>query len=119
MTTLSPPVPAEEPRGGCSPDVVILDGSGADARLVGGKAAALDRLIGWGIPVPPTAVVTAAVSRVVAGDPDVAEVVSRVARGERVPADDVDAAFLAWTVPEDLLTEIHRACREISASSPL
>ena len=38
--------------------VIVLDGSGAQAMVVGGKAAALDRLIGWGVRVPPCAVVT-------------------------------------------------------------
>ncbi|MFJ2662755.1 hypothetical protein ACIO14_00240 [Nocardia fluminea] len=43
-----------------------LDGTGAGGDVVGGKAAALDRLIGWGVQVPPAACVTANAYRAVA-----------------------------------------------------
>ena len=44
----------------------MLDGTSGDLTLLGGKGAALDRLISWGLPVPDAAVVTTAAYHVAA-----------------------------------------------------
>ena len=45
------------------PPTLLLDGTVGDPQLIGGKGAALDRLVEWGIPVPPVAAVTTAAYR--------------------------------------------------------
>lgn len=48
---------------GRAPLLVVLDGCTLDGRALGGKAAALDRLIGLGLPVPPCAVLSSTAYR--------------------------------------------------------
>ncbi|MGW5924080.1 PEP/pyruvate-binding domain-containing protein [Nocardia fluminea] len=87
-------------------DVLVLDGTGAGGDVVGGKAAALDRLIGWGVQVPPAACVTANAYRAVAQQLPVAALLERLGRGDVVGADEVDAAFLRAGLPESLIDEV-------------
>ncbi|MEV6220468.1 PEP/pyruvate-binding domain-containing protein [Nocardia fluminea] len=87
-------------------DVLVLDGTGAGGDVVGGKAAALDRLIGWGVQVPPAACVTANAYRAVAQQLPVATLLERLGRGDVVGADEVDAAFFRAGLPESLIDEV-------------
>ena len=95
------------------PTVVRLDGSGAPAALVGGKGAALDRLIGWGIHVPATAVITAEAFRRVTANPALGDLLRRIEQGDAISGDAVDAAFLAVGMPTDLRTRVATAGREL------
>ncbi|GAB4585615.1 PEP/pyruvate-binding domain-containing protein [Nocardia sp. IFM 10818] len=94
--------------------VRILDGSGAGGQLVGGKAAALDRLIGWNMPVPPAACVTAAAYRAVAAEPDVAALLRRLRGGEQIPAAAIDAAFQHAGLPTEIIAQLREAVARIS-----
>ncbi|MBW0272795.1 hypothetical protein ATM97_22145 [Nocardia sp. MH4] len=96
-------------------EVLILSGAGCSGGLVGGKAAALDRLIGWGIQVPAAACVTAAAYRAVARRPAVAELLARLDRGEPVPAPEVDAAFSRAGLPRTLIDEVCAVAERVGA----
>jgi pyruvate,water dikinase len=80
------------------PSTVLLAGRGGEPRVVGGKAASLDRLIGWGLPVPATGVVTTAVYHRLAAQPRVARLVDHVRAGVAVAAEDVDEVFETATL---------------------
>lgn len=86
--------------------VVVLDGRGAGNDLVGGKAAAVDRLAGWGLPVPPTVVVTARAYRATVAGAGFAELFARLRRGGDVPAAQVDAVFLRAGLPAAVRSEL-------------
>ena len=88
-------------------DVEVMQNAlvGVLARL-GGKGAALDRLIGWSIPVPPVGVVTTSAYRAFVDAPVLRELVGRIRAGEVVPIDEVDAAFLHVAIGDDLRDEI-------------
>lgn len=89
------------------------------AAEVGGKAAALDRLEQLGFQIPRTAVVTAAAYRAVAADPAVAALLAGIAAGADVPADQVDAVFLAAAVPDRLADEVTAAARQVGGAHPV
>ncbi len=87
---------------------VVLDGR-ATRDVLGGKAAALDRLIEWGLPVPPTGAVTTDAYVRFAAQPRIAELLDRLRRGDDVPDDEVDAAFATGTFDtgdEQRITEV-------------
>ena len=94
--------------------LALRPGEPVAAVEVGGKGASLDRLAQLGFGIPSTAVVTASAYRTVAADPAVARLLGRVERGADVPADAVDAAFLAAAVPHALAEVIARTAREVS-----
>ncbi len=99
--------------------VVMLDGSGVSLSLVGGKAAALDRLIRWGVHVPPTAVVTAEAFRRVLEQPALQPVLRRISSGEAVDAVEIDGAFVAAGLPTDVLEQVCTAARKVSGGHRL
>ena len=70
--------------------------------VLGGKGAQTARLQALGLPIPPTGVVTVAAYRVVAGAAVVSAVIERIRAGEDVPAEEVDAAFLAAPLPDEV-----------------
>lgn len=98
---------------------VVLDGSGVDTALIGGKATALDRLIGWHQPVPPTAVATADAFRAVVAQPVLESLMDRLDAGRSVPADEVDAAFREAGIPTEVLDQIMLAARSVGNGGPL
>ncbi|WP_280339389.1 PEP/pyruvate-binding domain-containing protein [Nocardia neocaledoniensis] len=100
-------------------EVLILSGTGLSGSLVGGKAAALDRLIGWGVRVPAAACVTAAAYRVVARRPEVAELLTRLERGESALASEVDAAFSRAGLPRTILDEVCAVAARVGAGKPV
>jgi pyruvate,water dikinase len=108
VTTVGPPTAA----------TCRLDGH-ADAGRLGGKAAALDRLVSWGFPVPPAAAVTVDGVRPLLGDPRVAAVVARARSGEAVGQDEVDAAFGAAVWPDVVAEEIATRAREVGEGQPV
>ncbi|MEN9504726.1 MAG: hypothetical protein RI958_652, partial [Actinomycetota bacterium] len=98
---------------------VLLDGTGREAALVGGKASALDRLIAWGQTVPPTAVATADAFRAVVAQPALAGLMERIASGAPILGDEVDEAFLDAGLPADVLDQIGEAARQVGHGGPL
>lgn len=105
-----------------SAEVVLLDGSGASGTAVGGKGAALDRLIGWGVPVPPTAVVTAAAFRRCAQAADIQDVLAQVGAAtpsEPVDAEQIDRAFRRAGLPADLREAVAAAARQVGGGGPV
>src|SRR5688572_27486997 len=103
-SALLPTPDGSDPHGA---DMVLeLRGAGMPGSLVGGKAAALDRLIGWGMPVPPTAVVTAHAFRVLIRQGAIAGVLARLHDHAAVSDEDVDAAFLASSFGQVIEDEI-------------
>lgn len=99
--------------------VLVLDGSGADSALVGGKGAALDRLVAWGQRVPPTAVVTAEAFRVVVEQPALASLMARCSQGEPASVEEVDAAFLGAGLPAEVLDEVMKCARRVAPDGRL
>lgn len=104
---------------GPAPFTVVLDGACADPRSLGGKGAALDRLIGWGFRVPDTGVVTAAAYRAVAALPGPAELLDRLATGEACGVDEINRAFSDVELPDALRSEIAALGRRIGAGGRL
>lgn len=93
---------------------VPLEGLGAGGSLVGGKGAWLDRLLAEGFEVPPTAVVTTAAYRSVAGHPELSALLDELratAPGEALDEEQrrVDDAFLAVPLPADVRVAISDA----------
>jgi rifampicin phosphotransferase len=96
---MSDPAPPDaRARRGHDQAAVRLDGH-ADPTEVGGKAAALDRLLDWGFPVPVTGVVTASAYRRWAAHPDIRRLVDDGRAGTHRTVDDVNA--VCASVPLD------------------
>lgn len=72
---------------------VAFQGLPQGPELVGGKGAALDRLVGWRIPVPPSGAVTTVAYRELARSEAIETMVRRIRAGEAVSATDVDEVF--------------------------
>jgi len=100
----------DRPGGGSTSGqvTVLLRGTGLEPALAGGKGAALDRLIQLGLPVPPTGVITTEAYRRFVGHGDLGEQLVTLARSGRSSdeAADIDQAFLAAPMPDDLGAEI-------------
>jgi len=99
--------------------VVRLDGTHNDPSLLGGKGAALDRLVGWGIRVPPTAVVTANAFRLVWDQPSLEPLRARLRSGTAVAAAEIDAAVLAAGLPKSLLPVVVDAATAVAGGRPI
>ncbi len=101
-----------------------LDGTGTDRDDAGGKAAALDRLVEAGFPVPPALVVHAGAYRAFVRHGPL-EVLLKELRDEQLPEPEhietvdrqVEAAFLAAPMPADMETEISAALAHILAGN--
>jgi len=101
--------PADTP-----PTVVTIGTDGTDLDLLGGKGAALAKLVSAGYPIPPTGVVTVAGYRAVAADPAIRALVARVgSEDEPVSADEVDAAFASVPIDDDLAAGIVEVARSV------
>ncbi len=102
---------------------VLLDGSLADPALLGGKGAWLARLVGWGLPVPTTGVVTSegfrsAFEHASLGDHEsLGDLVGRIRGGEAVAAEEVDAAFQAAPLHPALVAEIQSLARRVGGGN--
>jgi pyruvate,water dikinase len=107
------------PAPGPAAFTLVLDGTCADPRSLGGKGAALDRLIGWGVRVPDTGVVTAAAYRAVAALPAPARLLDRLATGEACSVDEIDRVFANAEPPDALRSEIAALGRRIGAAGAL
>jgi rifampicin phosphotransferase len=90
--------------------VVLLGDGGAVGADLGGKGASLARMVGWGHPVPRTAVVPISEYRLVASDPVLSPYLEALTTATEPPtADDVDRRFLAVPLPDGLEEAICRA----------
>ncbi|MDH4144779.1 MAG: PEP-utilizing enzyme [Acidimicrobiia bacterium] len=101
-----------------APRVTELTGL-AEPALLGGKGAALDRLVGWGVTVPRTGVVTTAAYREAARHEPAAGLVAELRAGGQADAQSVDAAFLATPLGDELSREITELARLIGEGQPL
>jgi rifampicin phosphotransferase len=97
----------------------VLDGTSADPAALGGKGAALDRLIGWGVRVPDTGVVTADAYRTVVALPGPARLIAGVAAGEQVDVEAIDRAFRDARPPDAVRSDIVALGRRIGAGHRL
>ena len=96
-----------------------LDGTGAPAAEVGGKAAAIDRLVGGGNPVPPAAALGIAAYRTFVAAGRLEQFLARLPVNVE-PADlaedaeRVEQAFLDAPMPTELRTAFEEAYRSVS-----
>lgn len=99
---------------GSAAAVVVLDADTPARPDLGGKGAALARLVRRQSPVPDVAVVSTSAYRRLLADPTLDEFLARVAEAPHAPdAAEVDAAFLAVPVPDDLAAEIAAAAARL------
>ena len=96
---------------------VLLDGSLADPALLGGKGAWLARLVGWGLPVPTTGVVTSEGFRSAFEAETIGGLVGRIRGGEEVTAEEVDATFLSAPLDLELVAEIQSLARRVGGGN--
>lgn len=95
---------------------VLLTEEEVDAKLLGGKGAALDRLVTHGLPVPATGVVTTHAYRATAAaNQTIAELVDHVGAGIEVSQAEVDNVFSLATVPTDVEDSIVRMAADVGA----
>lgn len=100
------------------PAAVVLDGTSEPPSL-GGKGAALDRLIRHGFPVPTTGVVPVAVYRRFATQAGVAACIRRILDGQELTAAEVDAAFQAAAFDETTAAAIAGTARRVGGGRRL
>lgn len=86
---------------------------------LGGKGAALARLARHGFAIPPTGCVTASAYRIVAADVEIVDLLDRIRDGAVVPAEAVDAAFLAVPVPDAIRESIAQVARQVGDGDPV
>lgn len=106
--------------------VRTLTGGGAPAREVGGKAAALDRLVGDGFPVPPATALTAHAYRRFVDAAGLRPFLESLSRAELPPPDRleaeaarVDRAFLDAPMPAEVEESIRKAAWQLLADTPI
>jgi len=90
-----------------------LDGTCREPALLGGKGAALDRLVSWSLPVPPAGVITTQAYERFVGVPELDELIDRIRRGEVVPAPAVDSAFLGVELEPTLVEQLTALARKV------
>ncbi len=86
---------------------------------LGGKGAALARLVDAGYPVPETGVVTTDSYLSVAGGDAVVDLVARIVADEVVDAENVDAVFAAAPLDDEVSTAILALAREVGGGGPM
>ncbi|MFQ5948584.1 MAG: PEP/pyruvate-binding domain-containing protein, partial [Acidimicrobiia bacterium] len=104
----------------------ILSGSGVAADLVGGKAASLDRLMGIGVPVPPTGVITTDGYRAFVSGSGIQAFLEEL-RSASLPepaeygevTKRIDEAFLTAKMPPELRDQILRLAAEMRTDGEL
>ncbi|WP_280460362.1 PEP/pyruvate-binding domain-containing protein [Nocardia carnea] len=101
------------------PLVRVLEGTLAGGEAVGGKAAALDRLIHWGVPVPGAVVATAAAYRAVAAAPEIGALLDRLDRDSGIPASEIDATFYRVGLPAGLAEQLCVTVTALAGDRPV
>ncbi|MDH4169825.1 MAG: PEP-utilizing enzyme [Acidimicrobiia bacterium] len=97
----------------------VLDGACGLSSVLGGKGAALDRLVGQGMPIPPTGIVTIEAYRRFVADPRLMAMTDRIRAGEVISVDDVDAAFLTIELSPESVVEILSLARRVGDGRPI
>lgn len=90
------------PALGTSELAVLLPTNGLGPHDLGGKGAGLNRLMTLGAAVPPAGVVTAAAYRRFLAGSGLGPYAQRLAASSRIPADEIDAAFLQASLDPDV-----------------
>jgi pyruvate,water dikinase len=96
-----------------------LDGSCPDRAALGGKGAALDRLIGWGVRVPATGVVTTAAYRAAIAQPGASRLLESLTAGRDIDVEEIDRVFSEAHVPDPVRSDIIALGRMIGSGSRL
>ena len=102
-----------------APFTIVLEGTDPDPAALGGKGAALDRLIGWGIRVPDTGVVTADAYRAVAAQPGPAALIAHLVAGHDVDVEEIDQVFSEARCPAAARSAVIDLGRRIGAGHRL
>lgn len=111
--------PTRVGRPGEVPLVVRLRDDRADRGALGGKGAALGRLVDEHFPVPDTVVVTVDAYRAVIGAPGIEALIDRVRSGEQLPAELVDATFSDAPLADGIEAPIVGQVRAVGAGGPV
>ena len=101
------------------PLTVVLDGTCCDPASLGGKGAALDRLIGWGVRVPDSGVVTAEAYRSVITEPGPKRLLAELAAGRERSAEEIDRVFRETNLPPAVRTPVTSLGRAVGKGHPL
>ena len=117
--TASEAAPTRIGRPGEAPLVVRLGDDPADPGALGGKGAALGRLVDEHFPVPDTVVVTVDAYRAVIGAPDIEALIDRVRSGEDLPPELVDATFSDAPLADGIEAPIVGPVRAVGAGGPV
>ena len=104
---------------GSAPFTVVLDGTCPDPASLGGKGAALDRLIGWGEQVPDTGVVTAEAYRAVVAQPGPARLVAELSAGHEHDVEEIDRVFCKAQPPTAVRSDVVTLGRAIGSGHRL
>lgn len=102
-----------------SPYISHLGVGDSQAESLGGKGAALERLVDAGYPVPDTGVVTTASYLSMAGGDDIADLVARIVAGEVIGPERVDAVFEDAPIDAEVSTAILDLARTVGGGGPL
>lgn len=115
--------PADDSEAGAT---VRLTGRRRASAAIGGKAAALDRLVAAGVSVPAAGVITAAAYRCFASRSPLAELLEDLDAAELPDPDEheaeqarVDQAFLETPMPPDLRRDVLRLAEEVRGEGRL
>ncbi len=100
------------------PAALILEGHLGPEEL-GGKGRSLDRLIDWGLPVPPTGAVTASAYRRFVSQGAVAAMITSLRDGADLSADEIDDRFEVATFTPGDADSIIAVGRAVGRGSPL
>jgi len=98
---------------------VVLTGLQLSPGVVGGKGAALDRLIGSSIPVPKSGVVTTAAYRAFVDVPVLHALIGRIRSDAVISTEHVDAAFRSVSFSDGLREEIVATARRVAGGGRL
>jgi phosphohistidine swiveling domain-containing protein len=98
---------------------VVLTGLQFSPGVVGGKGAALDRLIGSSIPVPTSGVVTTAAYRAFVDVPVLHALIGRIRSDAVISTENVDAAFRSVSFSDDLREQIVATARRVGGGERL
>ncbi|MGH1491472.1 MAG: PEP/pyruvate-binding domain-containing protein [Acidimicrobiales bacterium] len=101
------------------PYVVDLGAGAVENEGLGGKGAALARLVQAGYPVPATGVVTISSYLSMAGGEAVGGVVRRILDAEVVEPEEVDAVFQAAAIDAEVTAAILELARTVGAGGPI
>ncbi|HET6968493.1 MAG TPA: PEP/pyruvate-binding domain-containing protein [Ornithinibacter sp.] len=101
------------------PPAAVRLGGAVEPDLLGGKGAALDRLVRWGLPVPPSGAVTTQVYRRFVEHDRIASLIASIRAGGAVGADEVDDVFAEGRLAPGDLASVRAVAREVGGGKPI